>query len=295
MADNPQKRALVNRAMAILCAGRTAQASAIYSSITDAEFADYSTISEANQPDKRLVVSLYEPVLTQCIEEIRPDFAKRYANLGYPYKVNQDSGQWDYLFELPTDFLALIAQVEEDSKVITFPCDPIFFKAYSHVVCGTDDQAWVCSVDHTSADATKPITGATYATKWTLYDTDGSKGAVWYSGVDYKYNATAWLLGSNSLSDRDGEKGYIYYLAYVRTAADGTKGFADDPTYYPHAFKNAFATRLAAEMALDGKDYERRRRLMEEYELVAKPACRAVQQSKVHIPRPKTAFQRRLG
>ena len=72
------------------------------------------------------------------------------------------------------------------------------------------------------------------------------------------------MLATNDLTDDVGVSAYIKYLAY--TLAEQS----DEPAYYPGVFKKAFATKLAAEMALDSKDYERRRRLLEEYEGLAK-------------------------
>lgn len=278
MADNSSKRAIVNRALAILNAGRTAQAGLFFTALDDTQFADWTTISETDYPDARLAVMLYEPVLKQVIEDIQPGFAIRYADLGYPVSVNMEYGDWEYLFELPTDFLALVAQmVEGDPNAkAALDRDPeiLHFKDYSHVVVGDDDQAYYCDTNHTSVDDTadgQPPDDDGDG-NWTLYSTDGSLGETWYAGVAYKYNATGLFLATNTLTNADGTSAYIKYLAYVQTTSGGTAGRSDQPAYYPESFKNALATRLAAEMCLDSKDYERRLRLLEEYEAIAKPA-----------------------
>lgn len=244
---------------------------------------------------------LYEPVLKQVIEDIVPDFACRYADLGYPVAVNMEYGDWDYLFELPTDFLALVAQMSEGdpNKEASLDRDPeiLHFKDYSHVVVGSDDQAYYCDTSHTSVDNTadgQPPDDDGDA-NWTLYDTDGSLGEVWYAGVSYKYSATGLLLATNTLTNTDGDSAYIKYLAYVQTTNAGIAGRSDQPAYYPESFKNALATRLAAEMCLDSKDYERRLRLLEEYESIAKPAYWLVTNRHRDRNKKLTAFERRTS
>jgi len=275
MSDNPYKRAICNRALNILVAGKTSNSGLFFTSITDSEFADWTKVSEQDNVDKRLVCQVYEQNLKRVIEDIVPDFAIAYADLGQPHKVNKAFNAWDYLFELPTDFLAPIAQISEgnpDSKH-GFKCEVMHFTSYSHVVTGDDDQAYYCSTSHTSVDDTddgQPSDDDGEG-NWTLYNTDGGLGATWAEAVDYKAAATGKMLATNALTNIDGDAAYIKYLAYVQA------GRSDQPQYYPEAFSNALATRLAAEMALHAKDYERRRQLLEEYESLAKPAYWAVQ------------------
>jgi hypothetical protein len=51
-----------------------------------------------------------------------------------------------------------------------------------NVVLGTDSKNYTCYVSHTSADANKPITGASYASYWYQM---GANGAVWGTGTAY--------------------------------------------------------------------------------------------------------------
>ena len=271
MADNPEKRGIVNRALTILTAGLTSRTGVLFDSITDEEFADYTAVSETNESDKRLACFLYESILEQVLEDIRPDFACEYADLGQRHKVNQAFGGWDYLFELPSDFLCLVAQVDEGNPTRkgSYGRDPevLHFAGYSHVVAGTDDQAYYCDTNHTSVDDSSkgqpPDDDGDE--NWTLYSANGGYGAPWAAGVAYQYNATGPMLATNALTNVDGDSAYIRYVAYARA------GRSDQPQYYPKNFSNALATRLAAEMAENTKDYKRRRDLLEEYELLAKP------------------------
>ena len=303
MADNPSKRAIVNRALTILCAGRTAGAGLFFTSITDAEFADWTTIPETSnittsaEPDKRMAVMLYEPILRQVLLDMQPQFACVYADLGQPRAINQAFGGWDYLFELPDDFLGLVAQVDEGNPLqpVTMDRDPevLFFKDYSHTVVGSDGNVYYCKLNHTSADANKPITGASYSTYWTLDSTETLEGATWAADVAYKTARTADLLATNTLSNAAGTSAYIKYLAYVQTSNAGVAGRSDQPAYYPESFKAALATRLAAEMALDSKDFERRQRLLQEYEAMAKPEHWRQENRHKARSRPLTVFERR--
>jgi len=291
MADNPQKRAIANKALTILVAGRTSNAGMLFDSIDDTEFADYTTVSEASNKDKRLVCFLYEDVLKQVIEDVDPEFASKFEDLGREVKIDQEFGGWDYLFELPDDYLHLRAQVAEGNPEKTFPQDTMLFHGYSHVVSGSDGQAYQCQTNHTSVDDANDgqPPGNDGNSNWTLYDTDGSLGATWYESVAYKTNRTAWLMASNHFSNEDGDGAYIRYSRYVQA------GVSDMPQYYPSVFKNCFAARLAAEMAQDSKDYERRLRLLDEYENHHKIECWSVQYGNKHVDRPKTVLERRRG
>jgi hypothetical protein len=297
MADNPEKRAIVNRALAILVGGRTAQTGLAFTSIDNTEFADWTTVSEQNQPDKRLACMLYEDTLKEVLQDIHPDFACEYADLGQVRAVNQEFGGWDYLFELPTDFLCLVKQCTEGNPLGDgFDCEVLDFQGYSHVVAGSDDQSYYCSTDHTSADDAsngQPPDDDGNA-NWTLYSTDAGYGATWAASVAYENDSTGSMLATNHLTDDAGSSAYIRYVAYVQTSSDGTTpGRSDQPAYYPGAFKYAFAVRLAAAMAQDSKDYERRRMLLEEYEGHAKPRALTVQNRHKARTGHVTVFERR--
>lgn len=266
------KTDICNRALVILCAGATSQASIFLDTITAAQFADYSTVGD-EEPDKKLLCFLYDKILKTCLVDIAPDFAKKFADLGEEIKVTPtETAEWEYLFDLPSDYLDLVAQVSQsdrlsriDSKVITAP-------DFAHIVEGTDEQAYYCIADHTAADANKPITGASYATYWSLYDEDGDYGATWVSGKAYKSSQSWHILATNSYSNDDGDSAYIEYIWYN-----------DDPTLYTEAFIEAFATKLAYEMSVHSKDYARRLSLLEEYERLAKPFSWRINQSHKEI------------
>jgi len=289
MADNEYKRAIANRALSILVAGVKGDSGILFKEITDAEFADYTTVSEQNEPDKRLICALYESVLKQVIEDIAPQFARRYADLGQAMAVNSEYGGWSYLFELPSDYLALIKQLSEGSLKGDFKCEILMFHSYSHVVCGTDYQAYYCNTEHTSADDSSdgqpPDNDGN--SNWTLYSTDGGLGADWAASVLYKNEATGKLLATNSLTNDNGNSAYIQYLGYALTA------FGDMPQYYPENFKNAFATRLAAEIALNSKDYKRRTELLTEYKQLARGDYIRVQQRHAGGKKHITVFEAR--
>jgi len=188
-----------------------------------------------------------------------------------------------------------VGQVAEGKPSTFYDCDLMFFKGYSHVVVGTDDQAYYCDTDHTSvdnaSDGQPPDNDGDG--NWTLYDEDGSLGAAWAEAVAYENDSTGFLLASNDLTNEDGDSAYIKYLAYVQTTSGGTAGRSDQPQYYPESFKAALATRLAAEMCLDAKDYERRTWLLKEYEALAKPGAWAAQNTHKDRTRPLTVFERR--
>lgn len=275
MAANQNKTDLCNRALMILNAGRSETAKLLLEGITDEEFVDYTTVSGASEPQTQLFCFLYERILKQVLEDIQPQFACRYADLGTALAIDQEWGGWDYLFELPSDFLCLAAMVDEGNpnRYADMDRDPevLHFVEYNHVVEGTDGNPYYCTADHTAAAANKPITGASYASYWTAMTDTTWPSATWISGTAYKASRTGKMLGTNVLNNDDGDSAYIRYVAYDQYVSSADVGRNDDPSYYPENFSNAFCTRLAAEMALDSKDYERRRRLLEEYEALAKP------------------------
>lgn len=280
----------MNQSIMILNAGRTANAGTLYTDIDDTEFADFSTVSEANEPDLRLACFNYEPILKLVTEDMAPKHATRPADLGRETMINQEVGGWDYLFGLPSDFLALLAQVAEGRRSFEFDSEVLPFHSYSHVVAGSDGSDYLCGTSHTSVDNSsdgQPPTNDGNVNWSVMAEDDDRDRATWYAGVSYKTSATERLLASNNFGNDAGTGAYIRYLAYVQA------GFADKPEFYTEGFRIAFATRLAAEMALDGKDYQRRTSLLQEYEILAKPHARAMIQRPVHTKPHVTVFQSR--
>ena len=268
MADNPQKRAICNLALVIERAGVTAKAQQFFTEITDAHFADYTTIT--GDPSMSRMVFLYEDILKQVLIDIRPDFARQYADLSDVININMEHADYAMLFELPDNYLELIAQVDESDSKTEYDSEILTFDSYAHVVVGTDDQAYKCIVNVTASDDTKPITG-TWSTNWELYNTDGSYGATWVEDWDYKAAASGHLLATNDYSNTDGDSAYIEYLAYVQA------GISDKPEYYTQAFRQAFAVRLAAAYT---KDKDNKLVLMARYEELAKPKAFTVEDAR---------------
>lgn len=300
MAANNYKRDICNRALMILNAGRTDAADNLYEMVTDEQFANWTAVPKT-QSQLRICVFAYERILKQVLLDIQPDFAVDYADLGDPVSVNRVFGGWDYLFHLPADYLGLVKQVAEadhlkDEALNTgYRCEVLFFKDYAHVVVGSDDGQYYCTTAHTSADdsADGEPPDDDGNGNWIVFDEDVASwveidAAAWAEGLAYKASGTDSLLATNDLTNEAGDSAYIKYLAYVRA------GRSDQPQYWPESFANAFATRLAAEMAQDSKDYERRVSLLQEYERLAKPAAWSAENWHKAAGRPKTAFERRL-
>jgi len=300
MADNQYKREIVNMAISILREGRTSVAGQFYSSIDDTEFADYTTA--ATQGLQRACFR-YASVLKAVLRDIKPDFASgHYADLGAEIRINKEINGWDYLLELPSDYLDLIAQVEQGSRTIkdgqssrevTHDHKVFTFDSYAHVVKGTDDQAYYCKLAHEAAAANKPITGADWETYWTLYDVAAALGADWVSGWSYKASESGLLLATNTYSnnpsatvDSSINSAYIKYIPYVQA------GINDKPQYYPEEFKTAQAVRLASALT---KDVEKQVGLLRRYKMFEKPEVLRIQNMDKHRKPHKTFLQKRLG
>jgi len=287
MADNPQKRALINRAIIKFSSGTTAAARVLFDSIDDSYFSDPFTNVPSTRKDLLVACITYEQVLKRVLIDLKPEFATLYADLGHEIRINKEVGEWTYIFELPSDFLWLIAQVDEDDKDKTYEAKIKYFKQYAHIVTGSDDQTYYCKTAHTSVDDSSdgepPDDDGD--DNWDLYDTDDI-GADWVEGWAYKASQTGRLLVTNDYSnnpsatvDTDYDSAYIKYIPYVQA------GINDEPAYYDEYFSNAFATLLGSELAqVIGKDYERHIQLLNEYENVAKPDFFENETEKQHIP-----------
>ncbi len=264
MADNDAKTFEVNLAISKTKAGIQDTGELYSSGIDDSVFADFNT--GENNTIKRAAL-YYETCLLRCLDEIRPDFAKRFADLGNRITINKEYGDWSCLFEKPSNFLYLIRQTDESSKKLNYDCQPLDFTNYAHTVTGSDDDVYVCTTAHTSADDTDdgepPDDDG--SGNWTLDSTDEYTGADWEESKAYKASQSGILLATNTLSNSDGDSAYIEYIPYEQA------GINDDPTKYTESFKHAFATLLASEIETD---FERRQKLLNEYELIAKPKAK---------------------
>jgi hypothetical protein len=268
MATNSGKTFIGNLALSKTKAGLTDEGVMYSSGIDDTEFADFTTAS--NETIKRICL-YYETCLKRCLEEIQPDFAKRFADLGNQITINKEYQDWGYLFELPTDFLHLIKQTDESNKNAKYDCDILDFTSYAHTVTGSDDNVYICTTAHTSVDDSsdgEPPDDDGEG-NWTLDSDEEYKGADW-EVRSYSASASGRLFVTNTMSNTDGDSAYIEYIPYT------LGGINDDATKYPENFKHALATLLASEIELD---YERRAKLLMEYETLAKPKAKSVGES----------------
>lgn len=275
MAVNTFKSEMVNKAVLKL-GGATSVATTMVDNIDDSVFAAPST---ATDETTRLACFAYPRVLKKALRDIKPKFARRYADLGLEIMITQagsagtpfERADWQLIFEPPSDYLTLIAQIDEALKTTKYEATEIMVHAYAHVVQGTDGQAWYCKLDHTAAAANKPITGASYATDWALFNTDDDYGAAWESGHAYKATQSGKLLLANEYTNVDGDSAYIEYLAYVAA------GIGDMPQYYDEDFIEAFTSLLASEMAPYTVEKGVRTAMRLEYERLAKVQAQAAQ------------------
>lgn len=278
MAINASKTLIANLSLSKTKAGLTDTGVSYTSGIDDTEFADFTTAD--NETVKRICL-YYEPTLKRCLKEIRPDFAKRYADLGAEISVNKEYGDWDYLFTLPSDYLALIKQTSESSTRSGIRCDVLDFTSFAHVVVGSDYAIYICTTAHTSVD---DITDGDPPDddgdgNWTIDSDSEWKGVAWEEDKSYLASGSAKLLVTNTLSNDDSDSAYIEYIPYAQG------GINDDPTYYTDEFQNAFATLLASEIELD---YQRRIQLLTEYKTLAKPDAAAIGESDEYEAKPPT-------
>lgn len=275
MADNPYKREIANMAISILREGRRSDSSLFFDAIDDTEFADWST---ATVEDIQQVCLHYPIAIKETLREIKPDFAKQYADLLQEIRINKEIADYNYLFQLPDDFLDMVRQIDEADRTAEYDHKIMVFDSYAHVVAGTDDQAWKCIVEHTASTDDKPITGANYATNWELYNTDGGYGAAWVNEWEYKAAQSGKLLATGEYSNDDGDSAYIEYIPHVQA------GINDKPQYYTDEFKLAVAVRLATKLT---GDIKQQIALLQRYDLYDKPKVLSIQ--KRYIP-PKVSI-----
>lgn len=266
MATNAGKTLIVNLAVSKTKAGMMDTGVVYTTGIDDSVFADFTTGS--NETIKRGAL-YYESCLKRCLREIKPDFAKRFADLGNQIKINKKYGSWGYLFELPSDFLQLIKQTNEADISQKYNCDILDFTNYAHTVVGSDDNVYICTTAHTSADDSsdgQPPDDDGDG-NWTLDEDEEYSGAEWEESKSYVASASGKLFVTNTLSNSDGDSAYIEYIPYVKA------GINDDPTKYSPHFQNALAILLASEIELD---FDRRAKLLLEYKSVAKADVKSV-------------------
>jgi len=276
--------------------GVTSSAQAILeTAITAGVFADPTSATGKNKDDIMLFCTRYEFSLKKALADIRPKFALRYADLGDPISITEDGstellyerGDWYYMFDLPSNFLDLLKQTDEAAGAAQIACGVRAANGYAHVVKGSDGQAYYCSADVTAAAANTPITGASYATYWTLFSTDEDDGMDFETGKSYKADQTANVLFTNQYSNADGDSAYIEYLAYVQA------GVSDVPALYPQDFVEAFVTLLASEMAPWSQEDNARLKLRQEYEQLVRPAASAAEARPDYYPVPVSWLEAR--
>lgn len=266
---NAAKTKMLNLVFALL-GGVTDIGTSYIEDIDDSVFADPSS---ASNEDTRRLCMFYPEALQQAIRDIQPKFARRYADLGMAIKITEDGangtlfyrGAWNYIFQCPSDFLDLISQLSEADFRRTYPADVVTAHTWSHVVKGTDEQAWYCSTLHTAADANKPISGGSYSTYWSLFNTDEAYGADWETGKAYLASSDLKLLLSNNYGNANGNGAFIEYMAYE------VLGVGDVPTAYDKHFTTAFTVLLASMAAPVSTAKKVRDELKVEYERLSKP------------------------
>ena len=276
--------------------GVTSSAQSILeTAISAAVFATPNIATGANKDDIMLYCTRYEFSLKKALADIRPKFARRYADLGDPISITEDGssgllyerGDWYYMYDLPTNFLDLIKQTDEATLGAQIAAEVRAAQNFGHVVKGSDGNSYYCSADVTGAAANTPITGASYATYWTQFSTDDDDGIDFETGKSYKADQTANVLFTNQYSNADGDSAYIEYLAYVQA------GVSDVPALYPQDFVEAFVTLLASEMAPWSQEDNARLKLRQEYEQLVRPAASAAEARPDYYPVPVSWLEAR--
>ena len=297
MADNQPKTDMIN--MASIKLGGVIDIGQVYLDvINDTVFADPSTGSNESE---KVACMVYPNALKRAIREIKPKFARRYADLGPEIRITEDGatgtlfkrGDWELMFDVPSNYIGLISQISEGDKKAKYEAIEITAHSWAHVVKGTDDQSYYCTADIAEAAAThKPISGATYASFFALFNTDDSYGADFETGRAYKKSQASHsgnLILAKQVSNHDGDSAYIEYLAYSPT------GVGDIPTYYDDHFIAAFTTLLASEMAPVTTESNARWKLQQEYKRMCLPKAVAMDASPDYEqPEPSWLGARRI-
>ena len=275
MAGNQPKTDMMNLAF-IKLGGATDAGKVWVPVLDDSVFADPYSYTGTGKESVRIAALQYPNALRQAIKDIRPKFCRRYADLGKEIRITEDGASgtifkradWELIFELPSDYNGLIHQISEANKAVTYDAKEITAHSWAHIVKGTDDQAYYCTADVAGADANEPITGASYASYWALFNTDDSYGADFETGRAYKKSQASHsgkLLLAKEVSNSDGDSAFIEYLAYALA------GVGDIPTYYNQHFIDAFTTLLASYMAPVSTESNARWKLQQEYIQLNKP------------------------
>jgi hypothetical protein len=281
------KTDMINLALLKLHGVTSGATQIIESAIADSVFADPSTASGTNKDDIRLYCTRYPFVLKKALRDIKPDFAKRYADLGKQVEITitlttlVERGQWAYFFNLPTDTLTVLRQVYESDHSRGADCDLLIARDYAHVVKGDDEQAWYCSTGHVSVDDAndgQPPTDDGNG-NWTLFNTDDAYGADWEETKAYldTSGGKGLLLATSTYTNDGADSGSVPDSAYIEYLAYAQAGIGDEPDYYDEDFIEAFTTLLASEMAPWSDGADSRIKLRAEYENVAKHRAMAAQ------------------
>ena len=277
MATNAAKTHMINLALLKLVGVTSSAQPMLKTDIDDTVFASPTTATGVNKDDVMLYCTRYPDCLKRALIDIRPKFARRYADLGLPISITEDTSilypraDWVYMFDLPTNFLALIKQTEEGNKAAKIEAEERTAHGFAHVVAGDDGTSYYCDTAHTSVDDSSDGQPADDDGNgnWTQFSTDDDDGATWEAGKDYKASQTGKILLSNELSNADGDAAYIEYIAYAQA------GVSDMPDCYDQHFIEAFVTLLAESMAPWSTEQGVRQMLIQEYERLARPGALA--------------------
>ncbi len=113
-------------------------------------------------------------------------YVTNYYSDGYAEAYLVDSVTTKIFYQAPVDktgkFEFRIKPIPPNPMKI-LACDSHINKNYS-VVAGTDNNTYLCKLDHTSTDDNKPITGANWSTYWVITTT--AQRNAWETGKNYK-------------------------------------------------------------------------------------------------------------